>query len=191
MVASGIGLKVLLWLYCRMFPNLPSVVILAQDHQNDIMFNSTGLVLSFLATKYLWWIDPVGAMLIAGLIIRSWGSTAIENIRYIVGVSADNAFINRITYISMTHDPRILKIDTARAYYSGDTIFVEVDIVLPPTMSLAEAHDIGEALQTKLEVLNEVDRAFVHLDYEYEHKPEHKASVALHKRRSTRETERE
>ena len=39
-----------------------------------------------------------------------------------------------------------------------------------------EAHDIGESLQTKLEKLQEVERAFVHIDYEIEHHPttEHK-----------------
>ena len=50
---------------------------------------------------------------------------------------------------------------------------VEVDIVLPADMPLREAHDIGESLQMKLEKLEDVERAFVHLDYEYAHKPEH------------------
>ena len=46
-------------------------------------------------------------------------------------------------------------------------------------MSLDEAHDIGEALQLKLENLDRVDRAFVHLDYECIHHPsvEHKRLV--------------
>ncbi|KAL8514954.1 hypothetical protein ACS0TY_013875 [Phlomoides rotata] len=37
----------------------------------------------------------------------------------------------------------------------------------------AEAHAIGESLQIKIEQLPEVERAFVHLDYECDHKPEH------------------
>jgi divalent metal cation (Fe/Co/Zn/Cd) transporter len=40
-------------------------------------------------------------------------------------------------------------------------------------MPLREAHDIGEALQEKLERLPEIERAFVHLDYEFTHQPEH------------------
>jgi divalent metal cation (Fe/Co/Zn/Cd) transporter len=50
---------------------------------------------------------------------------------------------------------------------------VEVDVVLPGTMSLRESHDIGESLQFKLESLDRVERAFVHLDFETSHKPEH------------------
>jgi divalent metal cation (Fe/Co/Zn/Cd) transporter len=44
-------------------------------------------------------------------------------------------------------------------------------------MPLSKAHDIGEALQEKLEQLPEVERAFVHVDFEFTHRPEHKADV--------------
>lgn len=40
-------------------------------------------------------------------------------------------------------------------------------------MPLKEAHAIGESLQIKIEELQEVERAFVHLDFECSHKPEH------------------
>lgn len=62
--------------------------------------------------------------------------------------------------------------DTCRAYHAGNNLFVEVDIVLPPNMELRTSHDIGEALQQKLESLPDVERAFVHVDYETLHKPE-------------------
>ena len=50
---------------------------------------------------------------------------------------------------------------------------LQVDIELPEEMVLKEAHDIGQALQDKFECLPEVERAFVHLDHESRHKPEH------------------
>jgi divalent metal cation (Fe/Co/Zn/Cd) transporter len=49
----------------------------------------------------------------------------------------------------------------------------QVDIELPEDMLLKEAHNIGETLQNKLEALPEVERAYVHLDFECSHKPEH------------------
>ena len=48
---------------------------------------------------------------------------------------------------------------------------IEIDIVLPEQMPLRETHDIGEALQFKIEALEEVERAFVHIDWEWEHRP--------------------
>ena len=40
-------------------------------------------------------------------------------------------------------------------------------------MPLRLTHDIGESLQLKLETLPEVERAFVHIDWEWAHAPEH------------------
>ena len=67
----------------------------------------------------------------------------------------------------------ILAIDTVRAYHSGPRIIVEVDIVMDPHESLRTTHDVAEDLQVKLESLPDVERAYVHIDYETSHKPEH------------------
>ena len=54
---------------------------------------------------------------------------------------------------------------------------------MPILKTLQEAHDIGESLQNKIERLEEVERAFVHLDFESTHHPsqEHKQfGVPMH-----------
>ena len=79
----------------------------------------------------------------------------------------------------MNHDARVLQVDTVRAYFVGLRLLVELDIVLPPTMPLREAHDIGEALQLDVERLEYVERAYVHLDYETSHR-EHDEHVDTH-----------
>jgi divalent metal cation (Fe/Co/Zn/Cd) transporter len=167
-------MKLILYIYCTRHRDIPSVKVLAQDHRNDVIFNTTGVILSIVAANTYWWLDPTGAILIAIVIFRSWILTAREHIFMIVGKTANNAFLNKLVYIAMTHDPRIIKVDTCRAYHSGDKVFVEVDVMFDPKMMLQEAHDIGESLQDKFELLPEVDRAFVHLDYETTHKPEHR-----------------
>lgn len=40
---------------------------------------------------------------------------------------------------------------------------VEMEIVLPGAMTVRESHDIALALQHKIEGLDEVERAFVHV----------------------------
>lgn len=105
--------------------------------------------------------------------IRTWSMTVLENVNSLVGKSATPDFLQKLTYLCWNHHKAIRHIDTVRAYTFGSHYFVEVDIVLPASMPLQEAHDIGEALQEKLEHLPEIERAFVHLDYEYTHKPEH------------------
>eukprot|EP00042_Codosiga_hollandica_P050678 m.611052 g.611052 ORF g.611052 m.611052 type:complete len:138 (+) comp58136_c0_seq9:1249-1662(+) len=63
-----------------------------------------------------------------------------------------------------------------QAFHFGQRFLVEIDIVLPPDMRLQDAHDIGQSLQLKVEQLEDVERAFVHLDFEASHDPrsEHK-----------------
>ena len=57
------------------------------------------------------------------------------------------------------------------AMQSGPDYFVEVDIVMDAETPLWKSHDISQALQDKLETLPGVARAFVHVDYETEHRP--------------------
>jgi divalent metal cation (Fe/Co/Zn/Cd) transporter len=131
-------------------------------------------VLGILGQRVYQLIDPIGALIIALIILVSWSSTVLEHCQLVAGKCADPAFIKRVTYISMTHDPRILQVDTCRAYHAGTKVIVEVDVILPPETTLQVAHDLGESLQVKLESLASVDRAFVHCDYEATHYPEHR-----------------
>jgi len=70
-------------------------------------------------------------------------------------------------------------IDTVRAYHSGPRIIVEVDIVMDPNTEMRISHDVAEELQCKLESLPDVERAYVHIDYETSHKPEHNLKKVL------------
>ncbi|KAG9438998.1 hypothetical protein H6P81_019163 [Aristolochia fimbriata] len=165
--------KFLLMVYCRRFEN-EIVRAYAQDHFFDVITNSTGLATAVLAIRYQWWIDPAGAILIALYTISTWARTVTENVWALVGKTAPPDFLTKLTYLIWNHHEEIKHIDTVRAYKFGSHYFVEVDIVLPGRMPLSDAHNIGETLQEKLEQLPEVERAFVHVDFEYTHRPEHK-----------------
>ncbi|XP_011654938.1 metal tolerance protein 11 isoform X2 [Cucumis sativus] len=164
--------KLVLMIYCRTFTN-EIVKAYAQDHFFDVVTNAIGLVAALLANYIAGWIDPLGAIILALYTIRTWSMTVLENVNSLVGRSAAPEYLQKLTYLCWNHHKAIRHIDTVRAYTFGSHYFVEVDIVLPGDMPLEEAHDIGELLQEKLELLPEIERAFVHLDYEYKHKPEH------------------
>lgn len=164
--------KLLLVVYCRAFTN-EIVKAYAQDHFFDVITNIIGLVAVLLANYIDDWMDPVGAIILALYTIRTWSMTVLENVNSLVGRSAAPEYLQKLTYLCWNHHKSIRHIDTVRAYTFGSHYFVEVDIVLPASMPLQEAHDIGESLQEKLELLPEIERAFVHLDYEYTHRPEH------------------
>ncbi|CAL9093073.1 metal tolerance protein 7-like isoform X1 [Musa acuminata AAA Group] len=175
-MSSVTVVKFFLMLYCRSFKN-EIVRAYAQDHFFDVITNSIGLVTSLLAVRYYWWMDPVGAILIAVYTISTWAKTVLENVWLLIGRTAPPEFLAKLTYLIWNHHQQIKHIDTVRAYTFGSYYFAEVDIVLPADMPLSQAHDIGESLQEKLEQIPEIERAFVHVDFEFTHRPEHKAKV--------------
>lgn len=174
LVIFGIFVKLLLWIYCSQSKD-PSALTLASDHRNDVCLNSFALIMAYLASgeSNFYYVDPVGGLIIAMIVFCSWIKKVFENIALIVGKTASLNVLKKLTYISVMHDERIQQIETCRAYHLGQNVFAEIDIVLPPEMSLRESHDIGETLQYKIESLSMVSRAFVHCDYEFSHRPEH------------------
>ncbi|KAK6176223.1 hypothetical protein SNE40_014547 [Patella caerulea] len=166
--------------YCK-GRNNPSVKVLMQDHRNDTLSNLIAIICGYLgsrefviksSTEDVKYIDPCGAIIISGYILFSWWRTGWDQIKMLTGHTAKPGFLSKITWICLNHHKSVLLIDTVRAFHFGNNFLVEVDIVLPEEMSLREAHNIGETLQQKLEKLSDVERAFVHLDYETTHRPE-------------------
>ncbi|KAJ5901770.1 hypothetical protein N7495_002298 [Penicillium taxi] len=184
--------KLALFFYCFALRNQVSQIrILWEDHRNDLIINGVGAMTSVLGSWVRWWIDPMGAIILSILISVLWLHSAYGEFQLLIGVTADAKMQQLITYIcmlpwpfgslimlliiysAMTHSPLIKAIDTVRAYTSGPRLLVEVDIVMDPNDSLRATHDVAEELQFKLESLPDVERAYVHVDYETTHKPEH------------------
>ncbi|KAL9030147.1 MAG: hypothetical protein Q9196_001700 [Gyalolechia fulgens] len=166
--------KLALFCYCWALRDVYSQVhILWEDHRNDMFINGVGILTSLGGSYLYWWMDAMGAILLSCLISTLWLRTAYKEFQLLIGVTADTQLQQWITYISMTHSPQILSLDTVRAYHSGPRIIVEVDIVMAPDETLRATHDVAEDLQVKLESLPDVERAYVHIDFETSHKPEH------------------
>uniref|UniRef100_A0A914DG22 Cation efflux protein cytoplasmic domain-containing protein n=1 Tax=Acrobeloides nanus TaxID=290746 RepID=A0A914DG22_9BILA len=174
---STILTKMALVVVCKRFQDDPSIQVLAQDHRNDCISNFVALLCAYGA-QHLWiYLDPIGAILVSIYIACTWFLTGKEHLAMLSGKSADPDFINRIIKMCLEHDDRIDFLDTVYVYHYGTKFLVEVHIVLDQEMKLKDSHDIAESLQTNIESLPEVERAFVHCDYEYEHLPEDEHKV--------------
>ena len=181
---TTVVVKLILYFVCK-HVKTPLCQVLSEDHRNDVMSNTVVIVCGYIGSEQmrgktgiygLSYVDPIGAILISIYIAYNWWKTGYEQITLLTGHTAKPEFLNKLTWLALNHSKEIKYIDTVRAFHFGTNFLVELDIVLPEDMKLRKAHDIGEALQQKLEKFPEVERAFVHLDYEYEHNPniEHK-----------------
>ncbi|KAF9732023.1 hypothetical protein PMIN06_000194 [Paraphaeosphaeria minitans] len=188
-VGVAILCKGSLCMYCFFLRRYPAVHVFFIDHRNDIIVNAFGLTMSIIGSRVVWYLDPLGAILIGLLILCSWAANAFEHVWLLVGKSAPNEFISKLIYLVVTHDTRIQKVDTCRAYHAGQNYYVEVDIVMDENLPLKVTHDVSQTLQRKLEGLADVERAYVHVDYEDEHDiyEEHKPLYEITERRSIKQ----
>jgi divalent metal cation (Fe/Co/Zn/Cd) transporter len=101
-VAVAFTTKFCLFLYCWALRNEYSQVrILWEDHRNDLFINGFGLLTSVGGSKLRWWIDPSGALLLSVLVSTLWLRTAYSEFQLLIGVTADTATQQLITYICM------------------------------------------------------------------------------------------
>lgn len=108
--------------YCMAYRKYPTVHVFFIDHRNDIIVNSFGLIMSVVGDRFVWYLDPIGAICIALLILFSWVANAFEQVWLLVGKGAPREFVAKLIYMSMTHDERILKVDTVSL--SASSIFL-------------------------------------------------------------------
>ena len=155
----------------------PTLEALAQDHWNDILSNGVAAIalICSLYSESLWWIDPVGAIVISIYIIWSWYHTGKDQIEQLTGKSAPTEFIDELLDLADHFDQR-MQVDTCRAYHFGPKFLVELEVVMPETTLLKESHDLGMELQYEIECREEVERCFVHIDYETRDYDEHVVS---------------
>lgn len=98
----------------------PTLEALAQDHWNDALSNTIAAIALLFAMKSpsLWFLDPVGAILISLYIIHSWYITGREQIEHLTGKAAPEDFIEELMEIATNFDER-MDVDCLRAYHFG------------------------------------------------------------------------
>jgi cation diffusion facilitator family transporter len=171
-LAATVGVKALLFAWCRLLTASPSCQALALDHSADVVNNIGTLAAVLVSSRYdfLWFLDPAMAILLALVMLFIWSRAAREQMAALTSQAASATQISRLVYIALTHEPaRVKFVDTLCAYSIGHKLQVECDVGLDEAMPLKQAHDVGENLQRRLEALEDVERAFVHLDTEFEH----------------------
>eukprot|EP00668_Euglena_longa_P004531 GGOE01005296.1.p1 GENE.GGOE01005296.1~~GGOE01005296.1.p1 ORF type:complete len:370 (+),score=112.55 GGOE01005296.1:37-1110(+) len=183
-LSVAICVKVVLLCYSRYHPacaRSPDVQTMAQDHFNDILTNTGALSCGYVAfwKRSLWWVDPIGAIVLALYIAYSWYMTGNENLRKLVGMGADDETLEEIEKVLEHHRQRGVEVDNVKCYHLGNNVVVEVDIVMAGELTLRFTHDVALRIQQDLEQLDVVERAYVHTDYKRRNYDEHEPSPPM------------
>lgn len=153
------------WFYCHLIPD-SSVQALAQDAVTDVFFNTFSIIFPLVGYyASLWWLDPLGGLLLSMVVVFQWGQTSFIHIRRLSGHAASANQRNVLLYLTMRFAESIKQVQGLQAYHAGDKLNVEVDIVLDENMELKDSHDVAESLQYMLESVPYVDRVSSSLDF--------------------------
>jgi len=182
-----IVLKSVLWQWsarvCDRNPHNDTVKAIAQDNYNDVLSNIVALVApSLVVIGYNFWIaDPLAGVGISVYIIYNWFVTGYEQVEKIVGKRADPEFLQKVKDIAEEHDQR-MELDQLNAYHFGPKYLVELEVVMPESTTLRDSHDCGITLQHKIEMLEQCERCFVHIDYQMREHDDHDPDVPIERK---------
>lgn len=159
-----IVIKLFMWLIYRESPS-SGVRAVAQDAENDVVFNIASLIFPVIGSKLGWpALDPVGGVCLSIYIIHEWLETLTETVSKLTGAVGSSQDISRALYLILRFRS-VNSVSAFELYHAGDDMIVEADVVLPHSLALKEAHDLGEIITYCTEGIALIERAYIHLDY--------------------------
>lgn len=129
------------------------------DSRNDVAASGVALAGYWLSGS----LDSLAGAVIGIWILLSGVRIGLHNLGFLMGKAPNVDILNRF-HTEARAVPHVLGSHDVRAHYVGDRLHVEIHIEVPETLSLREAHDVAVAVQRRLESLEDVQSAFVHID---------------------------
>jgi cation diffusion facilitator family transporter len=135
----------------------------AADHRNDVLVSAAVLVGVGAANLGLPVVEPVVAIAIGLWIIRAGLGIGRDNIKYLMGEAPPKELVDKILAAARAI-PGVLALNDVFAHYVGTSVEIEVHINVDSGLHVDEAHAIGKKVQRAIEDMEEVSRAFIHID---------------------------
>jgi cation diffusion facilitator family transporter len=135
----------------------------ATDHRNDVLISAAVLVGVVASNLGLPILDPIVAILIGLWIIRAGFSIGRDNIKYLMGEAPPKDLVEKILKTAR-EVPGVLGLNDVYAHYVGTAIEIEVHVDVDKRLNIEEAHAIGKQVQRAIESMEEISRAFIHID---------------------------
>lgn len=166
LVATVLVVKLGMHVYARVIAGRtgsPALAASAADHRNDVLV-SIAVLIGVIASNLGYPVfDPIVAGLIGIWIIGAGYRIGRDNMRYLMGEAPPSELVDRIKS-SASSIPGVLALNDVFAHYVGTAVEIEVHINVDPALSIGAAHDIGKRVQRMVEDMEEISRAFIHID---------------------------
>jgi divalent metal cation (Fe/Co/Zn/Cd) transporter len=87
----------------------------------------------------VWWIDPAGGLAISAYILYRWYDVAMEQVQFIVGITAPEEFIDEVKAVAGNHHLKMHLIQVV-AYHCGQGYIVEVEMMMDEQAMLGDTN---------------------------------------------------
>ena len=144
--------------------NSPAILATSQDAKNDVLISILAII-GITAQIYgkFGHIDNAVAILLGVYIIYSGYRIGIENIDYLMGKAPAKEKIDEIKKIALSVHG-VKGVNEIKAHYFGNYVHVELNIDVDKDMTTQKSHDLGKRVRDKVEEIDYVDHAFIHID---------------------------
>ena len=136
-------------------------------HKRSDVFVSLIVLLSVIGAKSgLYWLDPIGALIITALILKIAVEMLWQSGQELIdrAVSADTLLAIKNTISAV---PGVYSIHELRTRLHGTSIFIDLHIIVDPFISVTEGHHIGDEVHsTLLKNIKNMRDVVVHIDGE-------------------------
>jgi len=143
--------------------NSPSLRATAKDHLSDVL-TSLAAFIGILGSNFLHpLLDPAAGLLVSLWIFKAAFDAGKENISYLTGAGASESLRQKIINTANNVEG-VQKVHHMMSDYVGPKLIVDMHINLPGDASLEEVHAVEDRVVAALEDIDEVDRAYVHVE---------------------------
>jgi len=135
----------------------------ALHYQSDLLLNAGVLVAIFLSQGI--WLQADGAFTVAVALYLLFGAGQIiyQSVYQLMDHEISDAEVAKITAIILNHD-HVLGMHELRTRQSGAQRFIQFHLEVEDSLSLLEAHSIGDEIEHEIDQAFASCEVFIHLD---------------------------
>ena len=162
----GAGVKGVMFVLIRRIAaevSSSTLAIVAQDNLSDVLTSGAAFV-GTLGSAFIHPLtDPIAGILVSLWIFRAAFGAWKENLSYLTGAGAAPELRKQIADVAASVDG-VAGVHQVIAEYVGPRLVADLHIDVDSEMPLYEAHRIADQVQERIETLQDVDRAYVHVE---------------------------
>lgn len=139
----------------------------AKDNLSDA-YVSIGTAVGIIASQFgLPWIDPLAAVIVGILIIKTGWEIFVEATHNLTD-GFDKELLDEIT-ASVSQVPGVEGIEDIKARIHGNITLMDLVVLVDPNITVVQGHDIAELVEKMLHDQYEISEAIIHIEPNMNH----------------------